>query len=180
MRSSSTVLGIIPHHGGGNRHDDRTGRICARPLLGQGRSGTEAHHRRDHYDVGRAVSAGRATRDPGGASSGLAGGAGRLRPVVPAAGAALVVWATSGPDPDQPRPHPRGLHTAGSGPARGGGAGHDPARRLGSLDGGHRGGGPYAADWLGRAPLSVARGGTIADLTWLALRFRMVAMYEIL
>src|SRR5712691_5339783 len=55
-------LSQYPHHGGGNSHDDRTGRICARPSLGQGRSGQNAHHRRAHRRLGRALSAGGATR----------------------------------------------------------------------------------------------------------------------
>src|SRR4029453_3763416 len=46
------------HYGGGNRHDDRTGRICTRPLLGQARSGQDAHHCRVNRCLGRPLSAG--------------------------------------------------------------------------------------------------------------------------
>ena len=70
-------LSQYPQPGGGNSHDDRTGRIGARPSMGQGRSGASAHHDGAHNCRGRALSVGGATHH--------CGRAGRLRPVVPPA-----------------------------------------------------------------------------------------------
>ena len=86
-------LSQYPQPGGGNSHDDRTGRIGARPSMGQGRSGASAHHDGAHNCRGRALSVGGATHHCGRAGSGLTGRAGRLRPVVPPAGASVVAGA---------------------------------------------------------------------------------------
>jgi phthalate 4,5-cis-dihydrodiol dehydrogenase len=60
-------------HGEGNSHDDRSGRICAHLSVGQAGAWPYAHHRCGDGLLGRAVSAGGATRHPGGAGSCLAG-----------------------------------------------------------------------------------------------------------
>ena len=117
---------------------------------GQAHPRPDAHHRRRDGRLG-------------GAGPCLAGRARGLRPVAPAAGTALVVRAAPGPDHDQPSADPPGSYTAGSGPARGGSAGYDPARRLGSLDGGHCRGGPHAAHWLGRPPVPLAQRAVPVD-----------------
>ena len=87
----------------------------------------------------------------------LTGRAGRLRPVVPPAGATLVARAGARSGHDQSRVDPPGAHARGGGPARRG-TGHDPARALGSLVGGHRRRWSHAPHRLGGHPVSLAQG----------------------
>src|SRR5439155_1425755 len=100
----------------------------------------------------------RHTRHSGRWGPGLTGRAGRFWSVVSAAGAALVVWAGARSGDGQSRPDPPSAHAPGGGSARSGGAGHHPARALGSLVGWHRRRWPHAPHRLGRHPVSLAQG----------------------
>src|SRR6266542_5172517 len=139
---------------GGNSHDDRTGRISARPPMGQARPWEYTSHRRGDGCLGCPVSPGGATRHVGRSGPGLTGRAGRFWPVMSAAGAALVVRAGARSGNGQSRTDPPSAHAPGGGSARSGGAGHHPARALGSLVGGHRRRWPHAPHRLGRHPVS--------------------------
>src|SRR3989442_15727492 len=86
---------------GGNSHDDRTGRISARPPMGQARPWEYTYHSRGDGCLGCPVSPGGATRHFGRSGPGLTGRAGRFWSVVSAAGAALVVWAGARSGDDQ-------------------------------------------------------------------------------
>jgi hypothetical protein len=99
-----------------------------------------------------------ATRHCGRSGSCLTSRARWFWSVVPAAGAALVARAGARSGGDQSSADPPGSHAPGSGSARGGGAGHDPARALGRLVGGHRHRWSHAPHRLGRHPLSLAPG----------------------
>src|SRR6266487_116764 len=143
---------------GGNSHDDRTGRISARPPMGQARPWEYTYHSRGDGCLGCPVSPGGATRHFGRSGPGLTGRAGRFWSVVSAAGAALVVWAGARSGDDQSSTDPPSTHAPGGGSARRGGAGHHPARALGSLVGWHRRRWPHAPHRLGRHPISLAQG----------------------
>src|SRR3989454_9814782 len=71
---------------GGNSHDDRTGRISARPPMGQARPWGYTYHSRGDGCLGCPVSPGGATRHFGRSGAGLTGRGGGFWSVVAAAG----------------------------------------------------------------------------------------------
>src|SRR2546426_12514331 len=77
---------------GGNSHDDRTGRISARPPMGQARPWEYTYPRRGDGCLGCTVSPGGATRHFGRSGPGLTGRAGRFWSVVSAAGGGGGGW----------------------------------------------------------------------------------------
>src|SRR4029453_6820480 len=115
-----------------------------------------AHHCRGDDRLGSAGSAGRTTRHHSGARAGLARRTRWLWPVMSAARAAVVVRASSRPGHTQLGVDPPSADPVGSGSTRGGRPGHHAPGEVGSLADRYRRGRPYAPDWLGRDPVSVA------------------------
>src|SRR3989442_9762073 len=118
---------------GGNSHDDRTGRISARPPMGQARPWEYTYHSRGDGCLGCPVSPGGATRHFGRSGPGLTGRAGRFWSVVSAAGGAPGGWGGGRSGAEHARPYPPSPPAPRRGAAPPACAWHHPAPALGSL-----------------------------------------------